>query len=83
MLPMNGLIYTDRHQHVCDVAGDIVPISYYRCQVIKVMFLHLCVSLFTRGDSCPTQPDADLPPSDTTGYGQQADSMHPTGIHSS
>ena len=27
-------------------------------------------------------PEADIPPADTTGYGQQAGCTHPTGMHS-
>ena len=60
----------------------------------KVMFLHLSVSHFVRGGYLPycilgyTHPQADTDvasppphPPVTTGYGQQAGSMHPTGMH--
>ena len=60
----------------------------------KVMFLHLCVILFTGGSASREgglhpgevciQGGLVRPPSpsDTTGYGQRAGGTHPTGMHS-
>ena len=53
----------------------------------KIMFLHLSMILFTGGGVYPPvgqtpQADTIAPPSDTTGYGQQAGGMHPTGMYS-
>ena len=48
----------------------------------KVMFLHMCVILFTGGCLHPRGEVGQIPPSDITGYGKRADGMHPTGIHS-
>ena len=56
----------------------------------KVMFLHLCVILFTGGGVCPT-PSGCRPPglgrphqgwaNSPPPYGQQAGGTHPTGMH--
>ena len=87
---------TIKHHKLIELSIWSIYIFTGRNEVVaKVMFLHVCVILFTGGgglragrtppEQTPPSPPAGRPPpsgKQTPAYGQRAAGTHPTGMHS-